>query len=66
MPDYAIPVDWREARALVEVRLAEWGADHYQQAVVWSIAEHESTVAALQYIEAMRGLEVGDGAVTTD
>lgn len=67
MTDQAVPTDWREARRLVEQRLAEWeGVSRFQQMVVWSIAENESTAAALNYIEAMRELEVGDGAATTD
>lgn len=55
---YAVPVDWREARRLVAERLAEWTtASRFQQMVVWSIAEHESTAAALHYITEMRKLE---------
>lgn len=61
MSDQAVPVDHREARRLVAERLEEWGASHYQQMVVWSIAENESTAAALHYIEEMRKLEGSDG-----
>ncbi len=65
MPDQAVPADAREARRLVAARLEEWGASHYQQMVVWSIAEHENTAAALNYIEAMRELESSDGITET-
>jgi hypothetical protein len=65
--DQAVPTDWREARRLVEQRLAEWPtASRFQQVVVWSIAENESTAAALHYIETMQRLEVIDGADATD
>jgi hypothetical protein len=62
--DQSVPVDWREARRLVAERLEEWGPSRFQQMVVWSIAENESTAAALHYIGAMRELEVSDGAAT--
>ena len=61
MPTYGVPVDHREARRLVATRLEEWGPSRYQEMVVWSIAENESTAAALNYIEAMRELEASDG-----
>ena len=61
MPAYGVPVDAREARKLVAEKLETWGPSRYQEMVVWSIAENESTAAALNYIETMRELEVGDG-----
>ncbi len=64
MSDQSVPVDHREARALVAARLEEWGASHYQRMVVWSIAEHESTAAALNYVATMRELEASDGDAT--
>lgn len=66
MPTYGVPVDPREARKLVAKKLEEWGPSRYQEMVVWSIAENESTAAALNYIAAMRELEASDGEATTD
>lgn len=57
MPAYGVPVDAREARRLVAEKLETWGPSRYQEMVVWSIAEHESTAAALNYIAEMRKLE---------
>ena len=58
MADQAVPTDWREARRLVEQRLAEWpGVSRFQQMVVWSIAEHENPAAALHYIDTLKELE---------
>ena len=58
MADQAVPTDWREARRLVEQRLAEWpGVSRFQEMVVRSIAEHENPAAALHYIDTLKELE---------
>ena len=62
MADYAVPTDWREARRLVEQRLAEWpGVSRFQRLLVWRIVEDENVAAALNYIAEMQKLEVSDG-----
>lgn len=61
MPDYAIPTDKASQWRLVERRLEEAGMVGYQRMVVCSIFEHENVAAALNYIDAVKGLEVSDG-----
>jgi len=59
----ARPADqWRAIEQAIEAA----GPSYYNRIVTLAILEGESYASAAHWVDAMRGLEVSDGAATTD